>query len=221
MASRPCRASGTMIRSPDRPSHASSFGDQADPAPQDEHGRLAGVLVLGQRPAGGERDEGLPQHPFVSAEDGGGATARGVGCGPVRVLSCQGVQRHLSACRQSDSAARRRPSSGVRRPSRPWAQAVEEQGDVVLADLAGVHRAVRTPPGAELVDRAEEEVDRQVGRDVRTEGPGPLALLHERAEPLVVAAPLGAYGPALVLRQQVHRAEEDGQLVQVLAAGAR
>ena len=47
--------------------------DQPDPAAQDMDGGLAGVLVLVEFVARGQRDDGLTQGVFMSAVHGGGA----------------------------------------------------------------------------------------------------------------------------------------------------
>ncbi|MEE3920454.1 hypothetical protein V2I01_26325 [Micromonospora sp. BRA006-A] len=50
---------------------------EPDPAVQDVDGGLAGVLVLAEHPAGGQRDHRLAELVLVSAVDGGAAAAAG------------------------------------------------------------------------------------------------------------------------------------------------
>src|SRR5690606_8257588 len=68
---------------------------QPDTAAQDEQGRLAGALVVGQAGAGGQREKRLAQGVFVAAVDGGGAAPVGRGGGALKVFAGQGVEREL------------------------------------------------------------------------------------------------------------------------------
>ena len=60
-------------------------GCQADPTAQDVHRGLSGVVVLAQLAAFDHADDGLAQHPFMTADDGVGGRPPPVGRVPEKL----------------------------------------------------------------------------------------------------------------------------------------
>lgn len=138
-------------------------------------------------------------------------------CGPERT----GGRRPgaIRAVRPRGRGAGRGGGGGARSGPGLRAQGPQQEAGEVVGDLPRAERTVGAVPGRQVVHRPEVVVDDQVGGGVRGEHPGTLALLDEGAEPLVVAAPLGADLPVLLRAQVVHGAEEDRRVVEVLDGG--
>src|SRR6266508_1740663 len=101
--------------------------------------------------------------------------------------------------------------------------ALDETGDEEIgeraADLHPGQPTTGLPPHRQVVHRAEEVVDGELGADVAAEHAGLLSLDDHVAEGLVVVPALAAYLLLLLLAELVQRAEEDRRAREVLDGG--